>query len=1021
MAFPLHRARWISAAIFVVALIVRLIPAALFLYVTPDEPIWVYRSARFLQVLKGGSSSSFPETGHPGVTTMGLGALGIQAMLWLQPAEAQTHWRWIMSLGNLAPENGAAMRHLSYFLPAGRAAVALVTSAGLVALYLMGRKVFGERVARLLSVMLALDSFFLGHSGILHTDALQATFVLLSALPILSVFSSDHKRRGWPALVLSAFLLALAGLTKTLGLLAAPGIALLLLLGGHENWMRRVGSVVIFGFLTTCFFLGGYPPVWYKGWEGVLPLVDAFRYHEGLGLRPVFFMGRMRADAGPLFYPTVLILKMSAPMALGLIGTGVRSWKGQGGARHAVSSLMCPALIYLLGLSFGAKKFDRYALTAVLLLAPIAASYWAGLRAIGQRVLAASLLLPWALTAATPFLTADPLLGGPWLAGKIIPLGWGEAAGISAHKLNVEGRSAASSLMAANVPGAAGIFRGEVWPWEDERLGCTDFVLAGGDALEGYVPVDDVRVAGLRLTTIFLRAHMASLDALTLAPGSLPGVSGNLLWPLSGDLRHPDWLAEHLTVGTPFQWLHAARCYPLTEAELGRLLAQAMDAGVVRCRPGDPVVGFPVDECVLQGETWPQLGPMARFGGRLDLQAVYWPPVVQAPAPLNVSLRWIPVDALPELDVYLALRSAGDPAHVVWAEGGQRLLSAAEWVPSAWIPNVSTDTKVSIALSPALAPGRYELFLGISGPEGWWGITRSDGSFGGIQLKVGEVDVEPPLSPTPELSLPEAMSLDWPGLRVLGLEPPPVALLGGEYLTFAVGFERAEGSPPDSLTWHMTCQEGGELVGSLDWGPTRPEAWPMGHRYVVPFSVRVPPDTSAGRCRLSLRPGESGVGPSALPVGEIMVQQRPRDFGQVTPGVRTSVKVGDLAELVGGDWKTEGVTAGADLPVTLYWRVTGIADTDLTVFVHLVDEDERVWAQSDARPMQGDAPTLTWLPGELIADTHTLVLPADMPAGAYRLYVGLYDAFQGERIALYQGNVRLDQDRALLGTLQVDR
>jgi len=156
-------------------------------------------------------------------------------------------------------------------------------------------------------------------------------------------------------------------------------------------------------------------------------------------------------------------------------------------------------------------------------------------------------------------------------------------------------------------------------------------------------------------------------------------------------------------------------------------------------------------------------------------------------------------------------------------------------------------------------------------------------------------------------------------------------------------------------------------------------------------------------------------------VGEIMVQQRPRDFGQVTPGVRTSVKVGDLAELVGGDWKTEGVTAGADLPVTLYWRVTGIADTDLTVFVHLVDEDERVWAQSDARPMQGDAPTLTWLPGELIADTHTLVLPADMPAGAYRLYVGLYDAFQGERIALYQGNVRLDQDRALLGTLQVDR
>lgn len=1020
-ACSLRRTQGISAAIFIVALIVRLIPLTLSLYVTPDEPIWVYRSARLLQALKGVSGASFPETGHPGVTTMVLGAVGIQVMLLLRPAEAGIHWEWIASLENLAPENSVAMRHLVYFLPASRVVVALVTSVGLVAVYLVSRKALGERMARLLSVLLALDPFYLGYSGILHTDALQATFVLLSALLTLTPLLLGHERRTWLALTAGAFLLALAGLTKTLGLLAAPGIALALLIGGCGPWTRRIGYVAMFGILTALFFLGGYPPVWRKGWEALMPLIDAFRYHEGIGLRPVFFMGQMRTDAGPFFYPVVLMFKMSAPMVLGVIGAGAGFLREQRKPRLTLLSFVCPALIYLLGLSFGTKKFGRYALTVTLLLAPVAASYWARLRALWQRTLVVLLLLAWPLTAVTPFLSANLLLGGPWIAKKIIPLGWGEATGIGAHKLNTERPPKASaSLMVANVPGAAGIFRGEVRPWDDEALGCTDFIIGGDVTPEGYAPVDEIVVAGLQLTTVFSRAHVASLNTMALSPGPLPGVSGPLLWPSPDDVRRRDWLSEHLTVGDPFLWFHAARCHPLTEMELERLLAQAIDTGVVRCEPGDPVAGFSTDLCILKEDTLPQLGPLARFGGLLDLQAAYWPAEIQAPMPLNVSLRWIPTETLPELDIYLALRAEGDPAHMVWMEGGQRLLSTTGWAPPAWAHHAATDGEATTPLSPALAPGRYELFLGLSGPEGWLGVTNPDGSFGGIQFKLGMVDVKPPSFPVPELSLPETTNLDWPGLHVLGLIPPPATLLSGEYLAFTVGFERVKGSPPEYLKWHMICQGGEDVVGSLSWGPTHPETWPVGHRYVVPFSVRVPPGTSEGHCRLLLSPGDFGPETSALAIGEMAVQQRPRAFEQVAPKIRASVRAGDLAELVGGNWEDSGIP-GTDFPVTLYWRVTGTADTNLTVFVHLVDENEKIWAQSDAWPMQGHAPTLTWIPGELIVDRHTLALPSDMPEGTYQLYVGLYDAFQGQRVALYREGIRLNQDRALVGTLQVTR
>ena len=88
--------RWLlPVLIFLVAFGLRLAP--LNRYVTPDEPAWVYRSIRFSQALASGNLAEIPATGHPGVTTMWLGSLGVQIHRWLAPHQAAVHLDWLAS------------------------------------------------------------------------------------------------------------------------------------------------------------------------------------------------------------------------------------------------------------------------------------------------------------------------------------------------------------------------------------------------------------------------------------------------------------------------------------------------------------------------------------------------------------------------------------------------------------------------------------------------------------------------------------------------------------------------------------------------------------------------------------------------------------------------------------------------------------------------------------------------------------------------------------------------------------
>jgi hypothetical protein len=136
--------------------------------------------------------------------------------------------------------------------------------------------------------------------------------------------------------------------------------------------------------------------------------------------------------------------------------------------------------------------------------------------------------------------------------------------------------------------------------------------------------------------------------------------------------------------------------------------------------------------------------------------------------------------------------------------------------------------------------------------------------------------------------------------------------------------------------------------------------------------------------------------------------------------VRTRIAVAPGTALIGYDLDRRIVQPGERLAVTLYWQAGGPLDRDYTVFIHLAEPTGRVRAQSDSQPDGGHNPTILWLAGEVIRDQHTLLLPADLPPGRYRLLTGLYDLTSGQRHPLWQDGRRLPDDQALLTEIIVE-
>ncbi len=141
----------------------------------------------------------------------------------------------------------------------------------------------------------------------------------------------------------------------------------------------------------------------------------------------------------------------------------------------------------------------------------------------------------------------------------------------------------------------------------------------------------------------------------------------------------------------------------------------------------------------------------------------------------------------------------------------------------------------------------------------------------------------------------------------------------------------------------------------------------------------------------------------------------------IVPTVDVSATLGDQIELVGYDLPMSAWLPGDILPLTLFWKPSADVMADYRVFVHLLDADGRLVAQTDTAPVGGSRPTTSWTVGEMVRDPVGILLPPDAASGEYRLVVGMYNPDTGERlpVVINEQAEPIRGDSIPLSTIQV--
>ena len=106
---------------------------------------------------------------------------------------------------------------------------------------------------------------------------------------------------------------------------------------------------------------------------------------------------------------------------------------------------------------------------------------------------------------------------------------------------------------------------------------------------------------------------------------------------------------------------------------------------------------------------------------------------------------------------------------------------------------------------------------------------------------------------------------------------------------------------------------------------------------------------------------------------------------------RLDKNYGGLARLLAYEIPAHSLAPGHSLPVTLYWQPLAPIGQELVSFAHLTGLDASVLSRQDGVPGNGQTPTTTWQPGQIISDTYTLTAPAEVPPPlALKLEAGLF-------------------------------
>jgi 4-amino-4-deoxy-L-arabinose transferase-like glycosyltransferase len=469
------RAAWQPALLALLLGLLALLPRTLGLadFLTTDEVYhWIARTERFATAVADHHWAATNQTGHPGVTLMWLGSLGLA----LERLAVGQGWS-----GAPAP-----VEHLAWLRLPGALLEALLVPAG----YLLLRRLLVPMAALLAGLLWATSPYLIAHARLLHLDALLTSFVTISVLLLLVATSvQTFKRSNVQTLIGSGIFAGLALLTKGPALILLPFAGLLLFFTTKDkgqrtkdegSWASSLVRLPTFIFRQVWAILPLYllwlgtallvvallwPALWVDPAGALYNYLDEILSNGG---RPngdgQFFLGRTVGDPGPLFYPIADLFRMTPATLLGLLGlplvlrrqtevedrgspiapddlrSSILDPRRTSRQRRALLALGAFALFWTLVMTLGPKKFDRYVLPTWPAIEILAAAGLAGMLQFGCWLLnggigKSTILVAIAAVGLTlnlawyhPYYLSyyNPLLGGGAGAQRALLIGWGE-------------------------------------------------------------------------------------------------------------------------------------------------------------------------------------------------------------------------------------------------------------------------------------------------------------------------------------------------------------------------------------------------------------------------------------------------------------------------------------------------------------------------------------------------------------------------------------------------------------------
>jgi 4-amino-4-deoxy-L-arabinose transferase-like glycosyltransferase len=320
--------------------------------------------------------------------------------------------------------------------------------------------------------------------------------------------------------------------------------------------------------------------------------------------------------------------------------------------------------------------------------------------------------------------------------------------------------------------------------------------------------------------------------------------------------------------------------------------------------------------------------------------------------------------------------------------------------PAGYIPDQWVVLKQGTAYFFPPLPGGVQL---LGSPRV---IPASNGVAAAIVYPARWTGTQPTVTPVSIASFADRLELV--GYHATELAP-------GQPVMVTLYWRRRQSLPADVQLFTQILDRNGNAIAAIhDWplhGVYRVRAWQQDEVMPLSYTLNIPPDASPGPYRLiagvfdilghdrvPLQTGED--------VATVATLKLPLPAANAQPAQLFSAKFGDTIQLSGYT-----LTPAADgLHLDLFWQATATPDFDYTVFVHVVNANGEIVAQSDSQPLNGQYPTSIWSPGEIVVDERFIRL---VP-GTHQIFVGLYRWDTGERLPAVMDGERAAEDRVLL-------